>query len=208
MERVFFFIALPASLIMLIQTVMLFFGVGDEGAGVGTDTEISGVDESGDGGLGDDTGESGNVGLRFITTRGIIAFLTVAGWAGFISMQAGLHAGLASLIAFACGFGAMVGVAYLVRALLSLALVHKMDYRTALGCVGEVYLTIPAAGEGGRGKIHVTVNGTFREVDAITEYPQAIKSGTKIRVTDIVGDGVMVAEPFDVEMHNVINLKN
>lgn len=200
MQQIFFFIALPSTLIMLIQTVMLFFGTDGSSHGVGMDSEISGVEDGGDGGMGSDNGdggdsESGAQGLRFVTTRGVVAFLTVAGWTGVLCIELLLPPVLASLIAAVCGFGAMVGIAYLIQWLMGLSSIGKMDYRTALGSLAVVYLRIP--GDGGMGKVNVTINGAFRECDAVTEDGSPIGTGQTVRVTDILREGVLVVEPAD-----------
>ena len=196
LEQIFFFIALPASVIMLIQTVMLFFGAGGGGTGVGMEVEISGIEDGGDGGMAggsDESGDSVSSGLRFVTTRGVVAFFTVAGWTGILCMQMGMLPVLSALMAAGCGFGAMVGVAFLVQWLLGLSSSGNMDYRTALGSFAEVYLRIP--GDGGKGKIHLIINGAHRECDAITEDGSPVGTGRTVRVTDIMQDGVLVVEP-------------
>jgi len=89
----------------------------------------------------------------------------------------------------------MVGVAYMIRGLMSLSSVHKMDYRSSLGVVGEVYLRIP--GNGNKGKIFVTISGAQRECDAVSDNDEPIDTGRKVRVTDILAEGVLVVEPVD-----------
>lgn len=207
-EQVFVWIAAPASLILIIQTVILFFGGGSDS---GLDSDVSGlhvhepgldadmdVDLSGHG-AGDVHSEmfdgSTSAGLQFVTMRGIIALLTVFGWTGLCAMQAGLAEAPSIAVAALLGFGAMIGVAYLVRALLRLQSAGSINYREALGQSADVYLTIPPKGQGA-GKITLTLGGALREYDAVNTGETPIKTGDTVRVTDL-RDAVMVVERDD-----------
>jgi len=187
LQRIFVFIAFPASLILIIQTVMLFI-TGDGTAGTDIETDVSADVSVEDSGYSTD-------GLQFVTTRGIIAFLTVAGWTGVLCMELRFPQIVSVVVALGCGFGAMVGVGYMMRALLSLSSVGNIDYRTALGSLALVYLRIP--GDGGLGKVNVTINGAHRECDAVTEGGADISTGQTVRVTDVLKDGVLVVECVD-----------
>ncbi|MCL2030796.1 MAG: hypothetical protein FWG93_04555 [Oscillospiraceae bacterium] len=198
-ERVFLYVAAPASLVMVIQTVMLFFGASDSGL----DSDVSGLggadlDAAGDfdaGGVPDaEFYEAGvGAGLQFITLRGVIVLLTVFGWTGLCAMQAGLGLSAAVALAAGLGLGALIGVAYLVRAVLRLQAVHPLNYRAALGQSANVYLTIPPKGEGS-GKVMLTLGGALREYDAVTHGDAPIKTGQTVRVTDLTNGSVMVVE--------------
>ena len=54
-----------------------------------------------------------------------------------------------------------------------------------------MYLTILPNGENG-GKVTLNSTSRFAEVDAITEGPQAITSGSRVRIVDVRGDVVVV----------------
>ncbi|MCL2084888.1 MAG: hypothetical protein FWH06_06510 [Oscillospiraceae bacterium] len=203
-EKIFFYIALPASLIMIIQTIMLFIGgAGDSGLDSDTsaigDGALDGL-EAADGGLdadGPGYGFSGN-GLSFITMRGIITFMTVFGWAGVCLMEMGASESASMAFAILLGIGAMIGVAFLVRGLLSLQAVGNIDYRQALGQYADVYLAIPASGSG-RGKVTLTLRGAMSQYDAVTDDDGGIRTGEVVRVTDIVGGNVLVVEREKIE---------
>lgn len=205
LEKVFLFIALPSTIILMIQTVMLFFGGADDGS-LFTDTsgfesspgDISGIGEALSGDL-DDAGSLAVGGdLSFITMRGIIAFLTVAGWTGITCMEFGISGGLSAIVAMAFGTGALVGVAYLIRALLGLQAYNHVNYRAALGKIGEVYLPIPPNGSG-IGRISLTLGGVYRQYEAVTNHGAGIKTGESVRVVDIIRGSVMVVESENAE---------
>lgn len=208
-EQVFVWIAAPASLILIIQTVMLFFGGGsdsdldsdvsglhthdmDMGADMDVDVDLLGHDAGAAHELLDG---STSAGLQFVTMRGIIALLTVFGWTGLCAMQAGLTEAPSIAVATILGFGAMIGIAYLVRGLLRLQSVGNINYREALGQSANVYLTIPPKGKG-VGKITLTLGGALREYDAVNAGEAPIKTGETVRVTDL-REAVMVVEKED-----------
>jgi hypothetical protein len=202
-ERIFIFIAAPATIIMLVQTVMLFLGAGDGPGDTDLDSDTSAIgDADSDTGFDvdfDDVGDGrlDNTGLQVLTTRGVIAFLTVAGWTGALCMEYNLPVPIAGILAIGFGFGAMAGVAALVRALMSLQTSGNINYRCALGSLAEVYLTIPSGG--GAGKVSLTLGGALTECDAITESGVPIRTGSVVRVTDVVRGNVLVVEAFDEE---------
>ena len=136
--QVFYAIAVPATLILLIQTVMLFFGLGENGdadadvpdadAEVDFDADVDGdiVDTSvSDGVFGDnDAAEAYDAAgvdfLRIFTLRGIVAFLVVFGWLGLILDGSG--AALYVTLPVSCCAGAvmMLLLALLFRSVMRL----------------------------------------------------------------------------------------
>lgn len=214
LEQIFFYIALPATLILIIQTIMLFFGSLGSGQGdMDLDSDTSAFD-SADGAdfsfedsteliesdLDDVTdpdatndGSLDSYGLRFFTIRGVIAFLTVAGWTGICCMEIGGGPFVSVFLSIIFGAASMVGIAYLVRAMLRLQVNTNINYRSALGQVGDVYLTIPASG-GGVGKVSLSLGGAYSQYEAVTHEAETIKTGELVRITDIIRDNVMVVE--------------
>lgn len=214
LEKLFIYIAAPSTVILVLQTLLLFVGGdSDDGGDAMLESDSSGIDFEGlepDADLSLDSGElaaadlddvqtlpeGGDVhssaGLRFLTTRGIVAFLTVSGWTGICSMELGVPSLLAIILAVHFGAAAMIGIAYLVRAMMGLQSSGTVQYRKALGMIGDVYLPIPANG-GGVGKVSLALGGV-KEYDAVTTEETAIKTGELVRVTDIIRDGIMVVE--------------
>ena len=77
-QQVFYIIAIPATLILILQTILLLFGMGHD-----SETDID-HDVDHDIGDHDAAGDGANheAGLRILTVRGIVAFLAVCGWVG------------------------------------------------------------------------------------------------------------------------------
>ena len=68
--------------------------------------------------------------------------------------------------------------------------------KQAAGCEGKVYLTIPAA-RGGSGKVQITIAGSVREYDALTESETVLKTGTPIRVVDALDANTVLVEEIN-----------
>jgi hypothetical protein len=182
-EQIFMIIAAPSTLILIIQTLMLLFG-GFEGAASYDSADI--------GGGGPDIDAADTDGLRLLSVRCIMSFLTVFGWCGVILLGAGLHPALAAGISGLLGFGAMYCMALLIRGLMKLAESGNADYRRALGQTARVYITIPPAGKG-QGKVNLVLGEALRELWAVTEGDDPIPTGATVRIVDLIG-GVYTVE--------------
>ena len=66
-----------------------------------------------------------------------------------------------------------------------------MSLKNAVGKIGEVYLTVGAS-RGNIGKISIKVQGSLRELEAITDDDEDLKMGTVIEVTDIITDNLLL----------------
>lgn len=229
LEKIFAYVAFPATLLLLLQTLMLLFGLGNDSDGdADADVDLDGdgvpdLDLDGDGvpdldgdmdtgfdADGDmdtdfdadgDTdaetdvdagGHSGLfTGLKLFTLRGIVAFLAVCGWGGLWLLRMGMHPIFAVFLAIAMGFWAMLLMALFLRVALKLQDDGTLDFRNALGAAGTVYLTIPA-GRAGEGKVHVIVQDQLRELEAVTDDPSPILTGTEIVVVGLSGGNTLV----------------
>ena len=198
--QIFYCIAIPATLVLLIQTIMMFIGIGDDGdigdgdidADIDMDTDgIDVPDDAPDGVFGEDSvsetpDASGLVGLRIFTLRGIIAFFVVFGWVGVVMQEAGIHLAITLSVAAVSGFAMMVALAFLFKAVMKLRSDGNIDNRNAIGTSGKVYLTIPPA-RSGEGKVQVMLQGAFVERNAVTDEAEAIPTGTEIVVVGVSG---------------------
>ena len=78
-ERLFWFIALPSSLVTLLQLILEFVGFGGDDADLDFSTD-SDVDVDWDADTGDSVGHDTTSGLRIFTIKGFIIFFTLFGW--------------------------------------------------------------------------------------------------------------------------------
>ena len=195
-SQVFACIAIPATLILLIQTIAMLIGLDTETGDVDVDMDVQ-LDAA-DGVFGDEFPEidldpSGLLDLKLFTIRGIIAFLVVFGWVGFALDSAGASFVLTLLIAIVCGFAMMVFLAVLMRTVMKLRSDGNIDNRNALGVSGKVYLTIPAA-RTGEGKVNVLVQGSYVEREAVTDEAEPIPTGSEIVVIGLSGQTTLVVK--------------
>lgn len=203
--KILYCIAVPTTVILVIQTVLLLIGFGDGGAGI-DGSDISGLDLDVDvdadvpADLPDDVDflDGGNPAdfatMRLFTLQTVIAFLTVFSWSSIVSLHTGSRLWLALLIGGILGAIAMVLLAKLVQLSAKLAENGTHDLRYALGSTATVYLPIPAGGSG-YGKVTFTLQGTFTEQEAIT-LGEALPVGTTVRIIDI-RDDVLVVDKED-----------
>lgn len=94
MEQILYCIAIPSTLILLLQTIMTLCGFGHEGGDMNV-SDTSGIDmdipddisfdtDIGDGGPVSDLGS-----MHFFTMQGIVAFLCIFGWTSIIILHGG-----------------------------------------------------------------------------------------------------------------------
>lgn len=201
-SQIFYCIALPSTLILLIQTIMLFIGLGEDGADtelpdgdVDVDVDLPDADEI-DGVFGENSiSEAADVfgleGLRILTVRGIIAFLVVFGWVGVVMTGAEVPLLITLPVATICGFFIMVLLALLMKLVLKLRSDGNLDNRNAVGTSGTVYLTIPAERQG-EGKVQLMLQGSYVERSAVTDDKEPISTGTEVVIIGVSGGTALI----------------
>lgn len=215
-SRVFACIAVPATAVMLLQTILLLIGIGgggldgdadadlDVGFDVDPDTdldvdagmEFDAGDFDADAAAGSDAGaESSGDGLMLFSIRGIVAFFSLGGWVGFVADRAGLPTVESAVLAAVAGCAALFGLAWLMKNVRKLQDSGNVDLRQAIGKVGEAYLPIPPKGEG-KGKITLTLDSGLLELDAVNAVRTAIPTGAPVLVCALSDVSCVVVEPF------------
>ena len=194
--RVFACVAIPSTVILFLQTILMLIGIGgsglgSDGADADVDLEVDADAEVSDGVFGDGNTDAESDfelddGLRLFSFRGIIAFLTVMGWVGVLCVRSDLALPVTALVAVASGLVAMVAIALLFRMIYSLQSDGTEDIRHAMGMSGTVYLRIPP-GRSGRGKVNLMLDGKLVEKDAITDEDDVLNYGEQIVVVGISG---------------------
>lgn len=205
--QIFALMAIPATVLLVLQTILLLFGIAGHDAG--TDADTSGLD---DGTPFDAThmdfhegtpeahdgehhmGEDAQDGLRLFTVRGFIAFFAIFGWTGLALSRSGTGAAVSSFAAFAAGLAAMVVLALIIKYTLKLQASGNMDLRNAVGKSASVYLTIPSS-RSGTGKVNVMLQEQLCELTAVTDSETPIRSGVQVTVISVTGDGMLVVTP-------------
>jgi hypothetical protein len=196
--KVLYCIAVPATVVLIIQTALMLIGFGDSDVGI-DGSDVSGLDGP-DFDLPDDTDVSdftdggnpadfGN--MRLITLQTVIAFMTVFGWSSIVTLQTGGKLWVALSIGVVLGALAMFLLAKLVAVSSKLAENGTQNLRYALGQNATVYIPIPPQNEGS-GKITLTLQGAFTECEAVQEGTETLTVGTSVRVIDLLDDLLVV----------------
>ena len=192
--QIFYCIAVPSTLVLLIQTILMFIGMGEEADADGADTDVSedvDVDGNEDVGFDEDLDPNGLDGLRIFTVRGVIAFLVIFGWVGALLESMNVALWINIPVSSVCGFAIMVLLAFIFKAIMNLRSDGTIDIRNAVGTAGKVHLTIPPA-RMGEGKVHILLQGSYVERDAVTDEPDPIPTGSEVVVVRVSGETTLV----------------
>ena len=188
LEKVFAYIAIPATLIMIIQIILLLIGMDGHGdADVDADGDIP-VDSDGDpiDGIGD--------GLRLFTVRGVIIFFAIFGWSGLLLLSNGAGTALSIILAVLFGSIALVLTAYAMKLMMKLQYDGTVKASNTIGKSGTVYLTIPAE-RTGKGKVSIVVQEVLSEFDAMTDNNSPLLSGSEVVVLAVTGENTLIVAP-------------
>ncbi len=175
-EKIFWAIALLFSLLFLIQTILSFVaGDGDEAFG-DADAAID--------------GDSG-IDYGYFTIKNFIAFFTIFGWTGIALSKGNVSKPLIIFISLAAGLAVVLIMVFLFRSMSKLKQSGTMQIEKAVGLTAQVYLVIPASRDG-LGKVHIRLQGSLRELNAITDDSIAIATGKLVKITGIINHNVLV----------------
>ena len=187
--------AIPATVIMILQTVMIFIGMAGH-------SDVDMPDDNGiDGVFGSDSPDAvdvhlGDSGLRIFTVRGIVAFFAVGGWAGLSALSISGSPAAAIITAFIAGSLALLLVAWFFRWAASLNENGTLQMENAVGKVGEVYITVPPD-MSGTGKVNVIIQGRLTEAEAMTDIDRPLKYGEPVEVVDMAVGNVLKVRPIE-----------
>lgn len=183
-DRIYWYVAVFASTIFIVQTLLTFIGIDHFDSGA--DADMGGAD------MGDaiDGHTLGSFGVaQLFSVRTIIYFMLGFGWGGvcFGSIEAEW---LRSLAAVLTGVVFVVAFIFLMRMMLNLETSGNVKIEECVGLTADVYLRIGAE-RSGKGKVSVSLGGALREYEAMTDGPE-IASGKKVTVTGIEGSTLIV----------------
>lgn len=178
-QKVYWMIAIPFTLIFVLQLIFSFI-VGD------ADHDASGHADS--------TVDSDHgMPFQFFTLKNLTAFFTIFGWSGIACINAGLGNGVSILISVICGLVMMLIMASIFYFMSKLVETGNLEIKNAIQKTGTVYIPIPAS-RTGQGKIQVKVQSALRELDAVTDDNEIIKTGTLVVVTEVLDNNILVVK--------------
>ena len=163
LQQAFWYSALLSSIIFLLQTILTFVGVESSDLEADFDGDFHHVDAP----------------FEWFTFRNLINFLLGFGWTGvafFVEMNNYLLVALATLVGLI--FVAIFFI--IIKQFLKLQEDNTFQMEKTIGKTAEVYLKIPAH-KSGTGKIQVSINGSFHELNAVTEGEE-ILSGESVKI--------------------------
>lgn len=175
-------VTLSASVIFVIQSILTFVGA-DADFNTDFDADVSSID-----------GTDGDSGMGLLTFRNFVNFFLGFGWT-FILLHDQIESGVVLMIvAAAIGVGLVAVVMLLFKWISGMQQSGNIDIRrSAEGCAGKVYLSIPANRQG-KGKVQISINNSVREYEAVTDSDEMLKTGTDITVIEAVSDDTVLVE--------------
>ena len=193
-EQVFWYIAIPFTVILFIQMILTFAGMGGTDADIGDadlpDTDADSVDNYDSGGNDFDMEPA----FHFFTIRNFIAFFTLFGWAGIAAFENGMDKTWTIIIAILVGLFAMLVVAslfYFMGKLVDGG--GALNLKNAVSKVGNVYIPIKANSES-IGKVQINIQGSLRELQAMTKGAEDLKTGTIVKVVGVASNSILIVE--------------
>lgn len=175
--KAFWYIALPVSLFFALQTVMTFMGIGGED--VETELEAEGHDHT-------------DMPFELFTLRNLINFLLGFSWTGISFFHTIENKTLLIGLAVLVGISFVALFFFIIKQMMRLNENNSFSLAKTINQTGTVYLTIPEK-KSGKGKIQISVNGSFHELDALTENDR-IETGALVKVIKVENNAVLIVE--------------
>ncbi len=187
--KILWIITIAATAVFIIQSVMTFIGADTDGADAGPG---GGWDLSADA----DISEAGS-GMNLYTFRNFVNFCLGFGWTAVLYYNKIQSKFILFLIAFAVGAALVAAVMWLFKWLYGMQQSGNIDvYKSAVGCHGTVYLTIPGK-RSGEGKVQISINNSIREYNAVTDSESALPTGTPVRVSGVLDESTLSVEKLE-----------
>jgi len=175
--KALWFIAIPVSLIFVIQLILTLIGMdASDGADVDFDGDFDG----------------GDMPFQLFSFRNLINFLLGFSWGGIAFYDRVENKLLLTFVALLVGTGMLIMFFFIIRQIMKLSQDNTMKLSSAVGETATVYLTIPGENKG-KGKVHVRVNETLREIEAMTDG-ETLPTGTMVTVTGTVNEIMLKVE--------------
>lgn len=175
--QTFWFIAIPTSFIFLIQTVMTFMGVDSHD---GTNADFSGHLSDAD------------TPFQLFSLRNLMNFLLGLSWSGIGLYSTINNKTLLIIVSLLVGLVFVIFFFWLLKQMSRLAEDNSFQITNTLNKTAEVYIPIPANKQG-KGKIMVSVNGAFHELEAMSEN-ERLETSTVVKIVQILNGNVLLVE--------------
>ncbi|MBL7900693.1 MAG: NfeD family protein [Bacteroidia bacterium] len=175
--KTFWLVAIPTSIIFIIQTIMTFIGAdSSDGIEADFDGDLSGADAP----------------FQLFSLRNLINFLLGFSWTGISFYTTISNKSFLIILSLVVGILFVYLFFIIIRQVQKLAEDNSFKIASTLNKTAEVYLTIPE-NKKGKGKIMISINGAYHELEAMTEKDK-IPSGSVVRVVKIENNNILIVE--------------
>jgi membrane protein implicated in regulation of membrane protease activity len=175
--RILWFVAIPTSVIFLIQAVMTFMGAdASDGIEADFDGDFEGVDAP----------------FQLFSFRNLVNFLLGFSWGGISLFSSIENRFLLIFLAIVIGTMFVLLFFFIIKQIQRLSEDNSFRMTETLNKTAEVYLSIPAEKKG-LGKVLISVKGSTRELEAMTEGAR-IETGSVVKVVRVEGESVLIVE--------------
>ncbi len=186
-QQTFFVIAIVATVVMIILIILMFVGMDEidsfEGAVDDMDFDLDAINDEPISGIG---------GLRILSIRGVLAFLSIGGWTTYLLSDA-MPEWAAALVGAVAGAIAAFLLAYALKQAMRLESSGNLDYKSAIGKPAMIYIRVPAD-RNGRGKVILNHQGKMVEVDALTDEKEDLIRNTKVEVVALEDESTLLVK--------------
>lgn len=227
LQRLLYCIAVPSTIVLLLQTILMLVGLGGHGdvgghgsieGGVGHDIPhdavVLGHSTVGHGGTiagahetsvsaghaasaGSNTDASDIVSFRLFTFQTILVFFVIFGWTG-VSVSA--NPAIPAFAALLISFVAGTAALFLTAWMFYglMKLQNSGNVRISNAVGMEGEVYIPIpAGGKGQGKVNLLLQGRWLEYDAVTQGLEPLKTKQAVRVVGLQGGSVLIVESIN-----------
>jgi len=169
--------AVLAGTVIVVQLVASLFGVGDGDGDADADHEVG----------------DGHDGLPLLSIRAISSALVMFGLVGLAGSRDGWGGTASFFVASLAGITTLFLVAWVVKIQMKFNSSGTIEAQNAVGTFARVYLRIPA-GNTGKGKVTVEIQGRTAEFDAFTEG-DAIATGERVKIVRLAAPSFFEVVP-------------
>lgn len=176
--RMFWFVAIPVSIVFLVQTVMTFLGTdAHDGEAPDFDGDLDGATD---------------MPFQLFSFRNLINFLIGFSWCGISFYKTIANPVLLIVVSVLVGILFVVLFFVIIGQLMKLSEDNSFRMNETVGKSAQVYIRIPE-GKSGKGKVQISVKGAVHELDAVTQGGE-LPTGTLVRVSSLLDDNLLLVE--------------
>jgi hypothetical protein len=174
--------ALVGTALFIIKLVLMFFGGDHHDASGVSDTDVAPDSQDAAGAF------------KALSLQTLMAFTMGFGWGGIFALYTlQWELGRSLIVAIASGVVMVWLLAVLLRMVLDLQSSGNVKLETVVGCEGDVYVGIPARGQG-TGQVRLVVSDRMRIINAQSEG-DSVPSQSRVRVVRVNGDNTVTVTP-------------